>query len=101
MRILGQLSALHDAHSTTGGGYNTRRKYMMGVNTIWFLRAHGTPLRWLSVFLFDVLTLPFLWLLRSFSGEGAAVRAKARGLWHGLRGRRVTEESLRAFGEIG
>ena len=70
---------------------------MMGVNTIWFLRAHGTPLRWLSVFVFDVLTLPFLWAWRGLRGDGAAVRAKARGMLDGWRGRAVTEESLAAL----
>jgi GT2 family glycosyltransferase len=90
VRTVGGVRALHAAHHATGGGYNARRKYMMGVNTIWFLRRHGTPLRWLGFVLFDVLTLPLAWLLRAPRGEGAAVRAKARGTWHGLRGRRVT-----------
>ncbi len=97
VRMIGDISAFHDAHSSTGGGYNPRRKYMMGVNTVWFLRAHGTPWRWLSFFVFDVLSLPFSWILRSLHGEGAGVCAKARGTLDGLRGRRVTEDSLRSF----
>ena len=88
--VVGEALALHAAHSSTGGGYNPGRKYMMGVNTVWFLRRHGTPLRWASFLLFDVLSLPFVWLYRLPRGEGAAVVAKARGIRDGLLGRRVT-----------
>ena len=93
-RIVGAAAAYHDAHGSTGGGYNPRRKYMMGVNTIWFLRQHGRAVHWLSFLLFDVATLPAAWLVHALRGEGAAVAAKARGMWDGWRGRRVTEESL-------
>ena len=91
---IGEACALHDAHHSTGGGYNARRKYMMGVNTVWFLRRHGTPLRWLSFFVFDVLTLPLVVVYRSLRGETAGAIAKARGTWDGLRGRRVTKGSV-------
>ena len=93
-RTVGEVAAYHDAHGATGGGYNARRKYMMGVNTVWFLRRHGTPLRWLSFFAFDVLSLPLVWAWRAYRGEGDAVLAKARGTLDGLRGRRVTAEVL-------
>jgi hypothetical protein len=92
--LVGEFAAQHDAHSSTGGGYNAQRKYMMGVNTVWFLRRHGTPWRWLSFLLFDVCSLPFVWAFRGARGEGGAVLAKARGTWDGLRGRRVTPERL-------
>ncbi len=91
---VGGVRALHDAHSTTGGGYNPRRKYMMGVNTVWFLRRHGTPARWLSFFVFDVLTLPLVLAYRATRGEGGAVLAKARGTWDGLRGKRVSPRAV-------
>lgn len=93
--VVGDVAARHAPHSTTGGGYNARRKYMMGVNTIWFLRRHGTPARWLSFFLFDILSLPAAWIFRCLRGEGDAVIAKARGMLDGLRGRRV--DPLRVF----
>jgi len=92
--VVGEVRALHDAHQSTGGGYNRRRKYMMGVNTVWFLRRHGTPLRWASFLLFDVLTLPFVWCYRAVRGESGAVVAKARGTWDGLRGVRVSPEAV-------
>ena len=67
---------------------------MMGVNSIWFLRSHGTPTRWVSFFLFDVLTFPFALLLGLFSGEAKGVLAKALGILEGLSGRRVTAERI-------
>jgi len=94
--LIGQVAAHHAAHSSTGGGYNARRKYMMGVNTVWFLRRHGTPGRWLSFLVFDVCSLPLAWGYRALRGEGDAVLAKARGTLDGLRGKRVSEELLRA-----
>ena len=94
VRVVGGALALHDAHTSTGGGYNPRRKYMMAVNTVWFLRKHGSPGRWLSFFLFDVCTLPAVWVAHALRGEGRAALAKARGTWDGLRGRHVTAEAL-------
>ncbi|NOT29830.1 MAG: glycosyltransferase family 2 protein [Planctomycetes bacterium] len=94
VRVIGALAVHHDAHSSTGGGYNPLRKYMMAVNTVRFLRRHGTPARWLSFWLHDVLSLPFVFLYRAQRGEGRAVLAKARGTWDGLRGRQVTAQRL-------
>lgn len=94
----GELVAWHDAHGSTGGGYNPRRKYMMAVNTPWFLRRHGTPGRWLSFMVFDVLTLPPLLAVAALRGQWRGAAAKALGTWHGLRGRRVTGEVLEPGG---
>ena len=95
VRVIGALAAHHDAHASTGGGYNPLRKYMMAVNTVHFLRRHGTLGRWLSFWVFEVASLPFVWFYRALRGEGGAVLAKARGTWDGLRGRSVTAERLR------
>ena len=94
VRMVGATAVHHDAHASTGGGYNARRKYMMGVNTVWFLRRHGTPLRWCSFWLFDVATLPLALLFRAMRGEGSAVLAKAKGTLDGLRGKHVSAELL-------
>ena len=91
---LGEVAALHAPHHSTGGGYSPGRKYMMGVNTVWFLRRHGTPARWLSFAVFDVLTLLPLLLVGLVDGRLPGVLAKARGTWDGLRGRRVTRARL-------
>lgn len=91
---VGEVAALHAPHQSTGGGYSPGRKYMMAVNTIWFLRSHGTVGRWLSFVVFDVLTLAPLLVLGLFDGRLPGVLAKARGTWDGLLGRRVTRERL-------
>lgn len=88
--LVGEASALHASSSSTGGGYNPRRKYMMGVNSIWFLKQHGGPWAWLRFVAFDVLSLPFLFVYALTQGNGRAVLAKGRGIWDGLRGRRVS-----------
>ncbi|QDU68023.1 glycosyltransferase family 2 protein [Engelhardtia mirabilis] len=95
---LGPVHVFHDAHTSTGGGYNPRRKYMMAVNTPWFLRRHGTPVRWLRFLVYDVLTWPLVLLRSLFRGEARGAIAKALGTWHGLRGRRVTAEVLEPGG---
>lgn len=95
--LVGEVAALHAPHHSTGGGYSPGRKYMMGVNTIWFLRRHGTPARWLSFFVFDVLTLVPLLVVGLFDGRLPGVLAKARGTWDGLRGRRVTPGALARY----
>ena len=94
VRCVGRAAALHAHSSSTGGGYNPRRKYMMGVNSVWFLRRHAGPLQWLSFLLFDVVSLPLVWLAGLPRGRGRAVAAKALGILDGLRGRRVRPEQL-------
>jgi len=92
--LVGEASALHAPSSATGGGYSPRRKYMMGVNSIWFLRRWGGPREWLRFLFFDVAPLPGLCLLGLPRGRARGVCAKALGIWDGLRGRRVTAERL-------
>ena len=91
---VGEVAAYHHAGHSTGGGYSARRKYMIGVNSIWFLRRHGTPTRWARFILYDVLTLPLVWAAGLFRGRGAAVLSKAAGIRDGLRGIRVTAASV-------
>jgi GT2 family glycosyltransferase len=98
VELVGDVAAFHASSSATGGGYNPRRKYMMGVNSIWFLRAHARPTQWARFLVFDVLTLPFLWIAGLFQGRGKSVVAKGVGILDGLRGKRVTAESIRAGG---
>ena len=97
VRLVGEVRALHDAHHSTGGGYSPARKYMMGVNTVRFLKRHGTPARWLSFLVFDVATLPVAGVVRGLSGNGRGVWAKAVGTFDGLRGRAVTSEAIQRF----
>lgn len=94
VRVVGAASCLHALSRSTGGGYSARRKYMTAVNAIWFLRRHGTPLRWASFLACDVLSLPLLLLAALPRGRARAVLAKAKGTLHGLRGLRVTPAAI-------
>lgn len=94
VHLVGEAAALHASSSATGGGYNPRRKYMMGVNSIWFLRRHGGLVHWLRFLFFDVATLPPLLVAGLWTGRSRAVLAKALGIWDGLCGRRVRAERL-------
>jgi len=96
VKLAGDVHARHAPHHATGGVYGPGRKYMMGVNTVWFLRRHGTAGRWLGFFVFDVATLLPLFLVGLLTGRLPGVIAKARGTYDGLVGRRVTKERLAA-----
>jgi GT2 family glycosyltransferase len=95
--LAGDASALHAPHHSTGGAYGPGRKYMMGVNTVWFLRRHGSVRGWAGFLIFDVATLLPLLVLGIFDGRLPGVVAKGRGTWDGLLGRRVTRERLSVF----
>ncbi len=95
VRVVGEVSVLHATSSATGGGYNPRRKWMMGVNSIWFLRRHARAPQWIRFAAFDVVPLPFLWIAGLFRGRAKAVAAKGLGIVDGLRGKRVTADAIR------
>ena len=94
VHLVGEAVAYHATSSATGGGYNPRRKYMMGVNSIWFLKRHARAREWARFVVYDVLTLPFLWLAGLFRGRAKSVVGKALGILDGLRGKRVTSASI-------
>lgn len=98
VRVLGEHAAHHAPSSATGGGYGARRKWMQAVNSVRFLKAHGGAVHWLRFALFDVASLPLLLVLRAPRGEARAVLAKAKGIWDGFRGRRVTADALESGG---
>ena len=94
VHVIGDVCVYHATSSATGGGYNPRRKYMMGVNSIWFLKRHAHAGQWMRFMVFDVLTLPILWVWGLFKGRSRSVLAKALGIVDGLRGKHVTGESI-------
>lgn len=98
VRVFGEHAAYHAPSSATGGGYGARRKWMQAVNSVRFLRAHGSARHWLRFVLFDVASLPLLLVLRAPRGEGRAVLAKAKGILDGLRGRHVTADAIESGG---
>ncbi|MEZ6017247.1 MAG: glycosyltransferase family 2 protein [Planctomycetota bacterium] len=96
VRTYGRLTAYHAPSSATGGGYSPRRKWMMGLNSVRFLRRYGGAAAWGRFVLFDVLTLPPLFALGLVNGRWRGVAAKALGIFDGARGRRVTASRLEA-----
>lgn len=94
--LAGGIAVRHGTSKATGGGYNPRRKWMMGVNSIWFLRQHARPREWLRFWIFDVASLPALLLAGLFQGRARAVAAKAAGIWDGLRGKRVRAQDIQS-----
>jgi GT2 family glycosyltransferase len=94
VRTLGDVAAFHAPSSATGGGYSPRRKWMMGVNSVRFLRRHGDARAWARFVVFDVLTLPWVVLAGLGNGRWRGGLAKGLGIVEGLLGQSVTAERL-------
>lgn len=92
-------SVWHKVSRSTGGDYNPTSKYLMGHHAILFLKRYARWHQWLHWFVFAVLSLPFLYIVRALQGEGQSVWAKARGTWDGLRGARVFGEAFQQPGQ--
>jgi len=76
----------HHVSRASGDRYSPLRKYLNARNSVHFLRRHGTWRAWLGFWVFDVATLPAVWVGQALRGRGRAVRAKALGIWRGFRG---------------
>jgi GT2 family glycosyltransferase len=82
-------TAYHALSSSTGGGYSPGRKYMTAVNSVHFLRKHGTWRGWAALFFYDVLLWPLVLARALLSGHTRAAVAKIQGVIDGLRGEHV------------
>ena len=98
VRTIGQALAWHAPSSATGGGYNPRRKFMQGVNSVHFLREYGGPREWLRFLFFDVLSLAPALLVAPLRGRTKGVLAKASGICAGLAGHKVSGAELEPGG---
>ncbi len=96
-RFVAGAIAYHDASSSTGHGYTPARKYMNAVNSVHFLRRHGTWKAWLGFILFDIIGLPGAFAVATLQGRPLAAFAKMRGIIDGLRGVRVTPERVARY----
>jgi GT2 family glycosyltransferase len=76
----------HRVSMSGGGEYNVRERYLIGFNSIQFMRRYANAGAWLKFFLYAIVSLPLLYLVRVFQGRGRGVAAKGLGLWDGLRG---------------
>lgn len=74
----------HAPGSSSGGGRSRLRKFMQAANSVRFVRRHGRPRLWGGLAL-DVLTAPLAMVVRPRTGW-----AKLRGIWFGLRGKRLS-----------
>jgi GT2 family glycosyltransferase len=75
----------HKVSMSGGGEYNVRERYLIGFNSIQFMRRYANAGAWLKFFLYAIVSLPLLYLVRVFQGRGRGVVAKGLGLWDGLR----------------
>jgi GT2 family glycosyltransferase len=71
--------------SATIGDYSPRKKYLEAVNSVYFVRKYGTFTNCLRYAAFVGLGLIYALVVQSLHGNHAAVFAKARGIWDGLR----------------
>jgi GT2 family glycosyltransferase len=78
----------HKVSMSGGGEYNMRERYLIGYNSVQFMKRYATPRNWLKFFVFAVLSLPAVYVVRLFQGRGQGVLIKGLGIWDGLRGRR-------------
>ncbi len=76
----------HKVSASGGGEYNQRERYLVGFNSIQFMRRYANLRGWLTFFVYAVLSLPALYLVRVFQGHGRGVIVKALGMWDGFRG---------------
>jgi GT2 family glycosyltransferase len=81
--------------SRTAGGYSPQGCYAMGVNAVIFMKKYARWYQWVKWFIFAVLSLPFLYVVRLFQGKAKSVWAKALGIRDGFRGIHVTAETFK------
>ena len=96
--VVPQAIAYHGASTSTGGGYSAGRKYMTGVNSVRFLRKHGSVKGWLGLLVFDLLLWPLALLRAVLTGRVRGAVAKLQGVLAGLLGAEVDEAVAARFG---
>jgi GT2 family glycosyltransferase len=85
----------HKGHRSSGGkGYVTPRQYLAGRNMVLFVRKHARWYQALRFLGFQLATLPFQYVRRSFSGEQRGVVLKMRGMLDACRDRPLPLEEL-------
>jgi GT2 family glycosyltransferase len=95
--VVPEAFAWHGVSISTGGGYSTGRKYMTAVNSVHFLKKHGSIGGWAALLFFDLLLWPLAFVRGVLTGRATATLAKLRGVTVGLLGGRVTAEVAARF----
>jgi GT2 family glycosyltransferase len=70
--------------SATIGSYTPRKKYLEAVNSVYFVRKHGTLQNRTKYAFYAGFGLVYALVVQSLRGNQKAVFAKARGIWDGL-----------------
>jgi hypothetical protein len=78
----------HKVSLSGGGEYNLRERYLIGYNSVLFMRRYADVSGWLSYMVYAVLSLPALFVVRVFQRRGRGVLVKGLGIWDGFRGQR-------------
>jgi GT2 family glycosyltransferase len=78
----------HKVSMSGGGEYNLRERYLIGYNSVQFMKRYAGFGAWLKFSVFAIASLPLVYLVRTFQKRGRAVIAKGLGMWDGLRGKR-------------
>jgi GT2 family glycosyltransferase len=78
-------AVLYHMVAVTTGGYSPSRNFQWGRSTAIYVRRYAGPRQWLTFLAFTAAALPVAWVRELVRGNQAAVVAKVRGLWAGLR----------------
>jgi GT2 family glycosyltransferase len=76
----------HKVSMSGGGEYNLRERYLIGYNSVQFMKRYANLSNWFKYVVYAILSLPALYGVRLFQGRGRGVLVKGLGIWDGLRG---------------
>jgi GT2 family glycosyltransferase len=86
VRYVPEAKLWHKVSLSSGGEYNPKERYLLGLNSVTFMKRYANWLQWIKFLIFAVGSLPAVYIVRSCQGRGYAVVAKAAGIMDGLRG---------------
>jgi hypothetical protein len=95
--VVPEALAWHGVSISTGGGYSTGRKYMTAVNSVHFLKKHGSFGGWAALLFFDLLLWPVAFVRGLLTGRARGTLAKLRGVIAGLMGGRIDASTAARF----
>lgn len=87
--VVPEALAWHGVSISTGGGYSAGRKFMTAVNSVHFLKKHGSVGGWAALLFFDLALWPLAFLRGLLTGRARGTLAKLHGVLVGLSGGRV------------
>ena len=86
------------AASTGGEDYsNLVKRYLVGRNSVIFMKKHGSVLHWTKFIFFVIITLPLAFIRECFFGNPRAVLAKIQGYRDGFIGIELDHKVLERF----